>query len=83
MLVCKESYVLREKEIWECIRYSKSVCINLDIWDLLKFTKKLQRVLKEADETRLFGKSTIFDYEPSVKGCCQDDYNMKGVSNNE
>lgn len=74
MLVCKESYELREREIWKSIRYSKSTMINLQVWDLLKFTKKLQRKLKQAKETRLFGKSTIFDYEPEVKGCSQFSY---------
>ena len=67
-----KAYDMREKEIWECIKVSKSVMINLNLWDLTKFSKKLQRYLKNAKESRKYGKSVIFDYEPEVKGCCQD-----------
>ena len=70
-----KQYDMREKEIWECIKVSKSVMINLNLWDLTKFSKKLQRKLKQAKESRKYGKSVIFDYEPEVKGCCQDNYN--------
>ena len=69
-----KQYDMREKEIWECIKVSKSVMINLNLWDLTKFSKKLQRYLKKAKESRKYGKSVIFDYEPEVKGCCQDSY---------
>lgn len=66
-----KAYKLREKEIRECIKLSKSVMINVQKWDLTKFSKSLQLKLKRAKESRLYGNSIIFDYEPEVKGCNQ------------
>ncbi|WBK39955.1 hypothetical protein [PinkBerry-associated phage LS06-2018-MD08] len=83
-----KAYALREKEIWESIRDSKSAFINCDKWDLTKFSKKLQRKLKQAKESRAWGKGIIFDYEPNVKGCSQFNYTptrfyIDNISNEE
>jgi len=72
MMYDKKAYQDREQEIWECLRDSKSVMIHKK-WEITKFSKKLQAKLKQAKEVRPFGDSAIFDYEPEVKGCSQDE----------